>query len=370
MGPQGRQATIRALARAANVSPSTVSRALRGKKGVSAQTRERLLRMAREMGLKTLAAPGPGPQGERRADLFVDARSAPYMRDLALNPFYLSLIAGLYQSGQRLRVNLQMARLRNDAQLESAVRGILSRGEPGGVIWMGYNGRNAYEPWVERLAEAGVPVVLCDHYVPGLPCDAVLSDNVDGSHQMARHVAALGHRRVTIVELAVGSAAAWERVIGAQACFFSEGLGPDEVQVLKAPPTFEGGYALLPDVLRHGSTAVLCGNDQTALGLLRRAREMHVRVPGDLSIAGFDGTATSAITSPSLTTVHVDTERIAEETLRRLLLRKESAGGRPAAKAPAEDELQPAWTPVRTVVPVEVVARESTGPAPVRRWRL
>src|SRR5690606_22361880 len=97
-----RRPSIRALARRAQVSPSTVSRALRGKEGVSEETRSRLMRMASEMGLLK----GPPRRTDRWAHpapvlVLVDARTYPYMRNLAEFPFYMELISGLHESAEQ-----------------------------------------------------------------------------------------------------------------------------------------------------------------------------------------------------------------------------------------------------------------------------
>src|SRR5690606_19492949 len=159
------------------------------------------------------------------------------------------------------------------------------------------------EPWVSQFFQRGIAVVLCDHYVPDLPCDAVLSDNVSGAYEAATHVARLGHRRVSILGQDLPSTAAVERVKGALAGLVQAGVSPKEIQTIIAPPSFDGGYAVLDRALEFGATAVLCGNDTMALGVIRRAFELGVNIPGDLSVVGFGDIATSSKVRPALTIV-------------------------------------------------------------------
>ena len=126
--------SIRKLARAANVSPSTVSRALGGKEGVSPETRARLLEMAEAMGLAPTGGAGAESQGAERegkrrptkritATLLVDARSNPGMAQLSSEPFYMELVAGLYEGGVRYHVDLQLVQVEDDEGVEDAIGG-------------------------------------------------------------------------------------------------------------------------------------------------------------------------------------------------------------------------------------------------------
>lgn len=361
---QGRP-SLRKLARLANVSPSTVSRALSGKEGVSPETRARVLVLAQEMGLVARDAVIGRPQKERSDDLnggdgraqritaalIIDSRSNPGLAQLVTEPFYTELVAGLYEGGRRYHADLQLVTVDSEGDLADAIER-----EVDGVIWLGYNPIEGFEPWISRFFQRGIAVVLCDHYVPDLPCDAVLSDNVGGAYQAATYVARLGHRRVSILGQDLPSTAAVERVKGALAGLVQSGISPQEIQIIIAPPSFDGGYATLDRALEFGATAVLCGNDTMALGVIRRAFELGVNIPGDLSVVGFDDIATSSKVTPALTTVRVDKLRLGIETVRRLrlaIVEKKQLGIEwpPGSKGGA----------VRSLVPTRLIERESTG---------
>src|SRR5690606_24948724 len=203
-----------------------------------------------------------GLRGTIAATLIVDARSNPIMAELDSEPFYMELVAGLYEGGSRYRADLSLMSVTTDEDVDHAVARATD-----GVIWLGYHRAEGYSPWVAQLKARGIPVILCDHYVADLACDAVLSDNVGGAYQAAQYLAQLGHRKVSILGQDLPSVAAIERTRGAVAGLVQGGLSPHDIQVVVAAPSFDGGYAALDQVLAFGATAVLCGNDMMALGV-------------------------------------------------------------------------------------------------------
>lgn len=356
--------SIRKLAKAANVSPSTVSRALAGREGVSPQTRARLMEMAREMGLVPAGSLADGRAGEREkgrgfkrritATLLIDARANRGLAEFATEPFFAELVAGLYEGGARYRVDLQLARADDEEGVDEAIHRTADA-----LVWLGYDRYEGYRPWLATLTGQKTAVVLCDHCVADLPFDAVLSDNVGGAYQAAQYVASLGHRRVGIIGQDLLSVAAIERTRGSLAGLIQGGVLPEDILVVSAPPSFQGGYEALDRMLEFGATAVLCGNDTMALGVIRRAAERGVPVPGELSVVGFDDISTSANVTPALTTVRVDRRLLGMETIRRLrlLVAEREMGIRLPGSL--------AGTAVRTLIPTRLVRRESTGVAVV-----
>jgi len=358
----------------ADVSPSTVSRALSGKEGVSEATRAHILRLAEKTGLIANGDPDRGGTqtndwvGERigvyadlgrdvAVTLLVDARGNPCLTDLTESTFFMEIIGGLSAAARDFGAALHVARVDEDGDLGAAFGKMeAGPGRSNGVIWLGYQPAASYQPWIGALEKRETPVVLCDHHVAELACDAVLSDNVGGSLAAATHVAELGHSRVAILQQALPSIASVLRTRGFRAGLLDYGVSPSDIAVVEAPPSFEGGYDVADALLDGGFTAVLCGNDVMAIGVLRRARERGVDVPGEISVSGFDDIATSAQISPTLTTVRVDKWAIGYESVRRLLVR--ILEQRTGIRRPSDSG---GSTSIRSVVPTELIVRESTG---------
>lgn len=241
---KSRRPSVRGLARMADVSPSTVSRALSGKEGVSEATRAHILRLAQQTGLigngaserigaqlgervGERAGAAGNPDHDVAITVLVDARGNPCLADLTESAFFMELIGGLSAAGRDYGATLHVARVDADADLDAAFAKMgPGNGRPGGsdgVIWLGYQRSASYRPWFDDLAMRETPVVLCDHHVAELGCDAVLSDNIGGSMAIASYVAGLGHQRVAILQQELPSVASALRTRGFRAGLLERG---------------------------------------------------------------------------------------------------------------------------------------------------
>ncbi|WP_030770367.1 LacI family DNA-binding transcriptional regulator [Streptomyces sp. NRRL F-2664] len=167
----------------------------------------------------------------------------------------------------------------------------------------------------------------------------------DGMRQITEHLLALGHRRFLHLASAVDS---WTFTTRAQA--LGALLGPGtELRTVRSPLTVHGARTAMETALAdpHGRpTALVCDDDILAAGACKAARRLGLRVPEDLSVTGFDDLALATAVEPELTTVHLPAERVGEQGMTALLAVLE---GTP-------------WT--APDIPVTLVMRESTGPAP------
>ncbi|MCD6352349.1 MAG: substrate-binding domain-containing protein, partial [Armatimonadetes bacterium] len=180
----------------------------------------------------------------------------------------------------------------------------------------------------------------------------VRADEHRAGYLLTRHLLELGHQRITFIgpPPATGSGT---RQAGYVQAMQEAGLEPSLVETYPAPaPARQAAADLLSQPDR--STALIAFNDYMALGVLRAAAEANLKVPADVSVAGFDNLISSAFYCPPLTTVDLETEEIAVRAVEILLRSLQSGGGE------AEDVGDKAQ--VVTLAPTLVV-RESTGKA-------
>lgn len=323
-------ATIRHVARAAGVSPSTVSRALARTDLVSPATRDRVLRAAAQLGY----------QPSRAARALVTGRTGNLgmiVPDLA-NPFFPGVVKGMQARVHAAEHAVFVADSDEDAAAELGLARSLAKQVDGLVLCS----PRIPEDEIRALAEL-ITLVLMNRTVEGIA--AVTVDNGDGMRQAIGHLAALGHRCVAHVAGPHTSWSAMERVRGLRSA--ASAAGVELVEVGTYPPRFESGVAAADLVLAAGATAVVAYNDVVALGLLNRFSDRRVDVPDRISVVGCDDIAMAAMAKPSLTTVAVPQER-AGRAAADLLLR-------------VLDE-HDAGADARVELPVQLMVRNSTGP--------
>ncbi len=218
------------------------------------------------------------------------------------NPFFAKVIAGVRESlGSEYQLLLSVTDAGEFPRAED-VRKLLAL-RPAGLL---VDAPNA--SFLEDLSVAG-PLVILD--APGLEAYApsVNLDVAHGARELAAHLAASGHKRVAYVDSVTGTATFEVR----RAAFLDEanscGISVADAHIIST--TIDVGAAAAafaaawPDWQRAGVTAVVCGTDTHAYGVLQEARVAGVRIPEELAVAGFDDLPYSATSNPSLTSVHL-----------------------------------------------------------------
>lgn len=287
-------ATISDIARAANVSISTVSRALNGKGRVSAATREKVRKVAQELGYRQEYAPR-GSIGI----LFPSRLSAAIGESF----FYGLIMEGAEETFRRWNFTTSFSTLRDPA---NDLRRVSESWRHDGYLLMG---GDLPQPFVRALKETGVPLVLIDCELPELSVDAVVIDNIGGIGQATYHLAELGHRRIGYIGGPQSHPSLAQRYAGFIAAMQSAGLDVDPHMVENSDdPSFLGarvGYEGYKKIRARGAkpTAIVCANDYVAQGVIEAAVEIGLKVPHDLSVVGFDDVKTHF--GPPLTTVRV-----------------------------------------------------------------
>jgi DNA-binding LacI/PurR family transcriptional regulator len=364
-----RAPTIGDVARLAGVSHQTVSRVVNDLPGVRPATRGRVLDAVSHLGYRPNAM-ARALAGRRPRVVGVVCVGTVHYGPAAI---LRGVQSAARDAGYGVRI-VTVEDLGHDA-LTTALGALAHQPVAGAVVL-------APQPALGAVSQRQPPrdlAVIATTATPrgGLPSVAV--DQPAGARLAVRHLLELGHRRVWHLSGPVDLSEARGRVEGWRAALADAGVA--------APPLLAGdwsarsGYqagAHVADVIaREGPgavTAVFAGNDQMALGLVRACYERGVRVPGDVSIVGFDDIPEAGFMSPPLTTVRQDFDAVGRRSVAALLRLVEPASraGEPAELgAPGEPgapgELGASGEPGELgerVAPVLVV-RRSTGPAPV-----
>ncbi|MER5495410.1 LacI family DNA-binding transcriptional regulator [Streptomyces sp. NPDC002490] len=325
------------VARLAGVSQPTVSRSLRGDPRVAPGTRERVLAAAAALNYI------PSEAG-RSLSTRATKRIGVVVTDLT-NPFYPQLVAPLHDELERLGYRMMLFTERSEDAV--AMERLLDQSIDGVVLTTATTDSMLSGELIRR----GLPFVFLNREDDSERADAAVADNVAGARLVAAELARLGHRRIAGIFGAANTSTGRDRELGFRLALAEAGVGLPETHVRRGPFEFATGRDALAQLLAAGPapTAVFCGNDVIAIGVLDAALKTGLRVPADLTVIGFDDIPMASWASFELTTVGHDMHAMAR-TAARLLVR------RIAGVDTAGTE--------RVVFPAEMILRHTHGPAP------
>ncbi len=290
--------TSRDVARLAGVSQPTVSRALRGDPRVSEET-VRKVRMAAE------ALNYVPSEAGRSLSTRVTRRIGVLVTDLT-NPFYPHLVAPLHDELEAQGYRMMLFTERSDAP---AAAEQLVDGSIDGIVLATSTLDSALPAELNRR---GLPFVYLNR--EGMaPADAVVVDNRAGGALAARQLIASGHRHIGGIFGPDNTSTGRDRELGFRQALADAGIALRPAHVRYGPFEFETGLTALPDLLAASPapTALFCGNDVVAIGVLDAATRLGIEVPERLTVIGFDDIPMAAWARFQLTTVRHDLHRMA-----------------------------------------------------------
>jgi len=173
-----------------------------------------------------------------------------------------------------------------------------------------------------------IPLVLVD-VVPARPnVRSIRIDYLTGIQQAVQHLAALRHRRIAFISGPRKLRSAVAREEAFEQSMTEIGLRPDPRLIVEGDHTLEGGHQACAGLLSgpRRPSAILCSNDLTAMGVMRRAFELGIPIPKDLSVVGFDDIRLAQFCLPPLTTVQMSQAELARLALQALLAEAEKEG--------------------------------------------
>jgi LacI family transcriptional regulator len=318
--PRRKRATIRDVGRAARVSHQTVSRVINGETCIAPDTRAKVER--------AIAALGFRPSHIARSLVSRSTKTIGLVMGDVASPFFPDLVRGAEDVLSEAGYCLILSNSSRDPRRELRnVRHLLERNTDGLILGAPQSAPDELRDLAERAA---VPMVFLNRDVKGPHVASVWIDWRAATTAVVKYLTDLGHRRVGLVvpsreEIRFANREDWYRWALGRA-----DLVPDPPLILHEPITIEGGYRAGQRLLGQPDrpTAAICHSDVMAIGLLQACRDLGVRVPGDLSVVGWDDVPYASLVTPALTTVRVPRYVLGQAAARRLL---DLIAGRPAA---------------------------------------
>ncbi len=347
MARDDRTVTIRDVARAANVSISTVSHVLSGKRPTSGATRKRVEDVIKRLGYRP----------NRVAQSLVWRR--PFALGLIIpditNPYFPAFALGAEDRVRQRGYTLVLGNSEYNAERELSYLELVRSQQLAGAIYCLGDEMSPIVPEIQRAVDDGLALVLVHSPMSTVP--TVCADNRQGGRLAAEHILALGHNEIGIISALPLDEGMADREAGFLDVLLERGRAVDRTSVptMYGNHQIEGGRLATVELLEHAPnlTAIFVLNDSMALGALEAARSTGRRVPQDISIIGFDDIPFAALANPPLTTVGQPIRQLGEQAAD-LLLQVIEEGLTPVSSSERPNVL----------LPNELIVRGSTAPPP------
>jgi DNA-binding LacI/PurR family transcriptional regulator len=286
--------SIKDIAKNAGVSHSTVSRALRDSPLISLETRQRIQRIAREMDYT--------PSAIARSLVTRRTNTIGLVVTTISDPFIAEVVRGVEETALNNDYSIILCNCNAEPERELASVRTLQEKRVDAIIVTASRVGSLYVP---RLEELNIPIVLINNQQAGHYLHSVSTDNFAGGRLAGEHLLSLGHRRIAYLGVAPDAHASIERLEGCRAVLQEHGLDIHDDWLLPANGRADGGKAGVARLLQCAirPTAIFCYNDMTAIGALQALKAAGLRVPGDISLIGYDDIAFTVFVDPPLTTI-------------------------------------------------------------------
>ena len=301
---------IREIAKRAKVSTATVSRTINRLPSVKPHLAKRVMKVINELGYF--------PNTQARALVSGRSRIFGLIVSEITNPFFPEIVHVFEDVAVQHNYEILMTSTVHDPErMRNAVRRLLEhRVEGVAVMTFGME-----ESLLDDLRLRNVPMVFVDVGPPRPRINNIRIDYLHGIRQAVQHLAAMRHKKIAFIAGPLALKSARARKDAFVESMDEIGLEVDPHFLVEGDHTLEGGqeaFAKLLD-LRAMPTAILCSNDMTAIGVMRKSYERKIGIPGELSVVGFDNIRLSQYLLPPLTTIEMSQAELGRLAFRALL---------------------------------------------------
>ncbi|AWW28753.1 LacI family transcriptional regulator [Echinicola strongylocentroti] len=292
-----RPSTITDIAKALNIAASTVSRALHDSPSISKETKQAVIKMAKQMDYQ--------PNMLAVSLLSKRTKTIGVIVPEITSYFFSTVISGVQDMVNEAGYKLVICQSNESFEEEQKLIETLALNRVDGFL-ISPASKTMKFPHLERLRSSGVPVVVFDRDCPGFDADRVLVDDFDGAFQAVEYLIKTGCRRIAHIAGPKNLTTCQHRMDGYTKALQKHQMAVDEslVQWVEGFTSEDGEEAakkLLENPVRPD--AIFAINDAVAIGAMSIIREMGLTIPADISIVGFDDEPYSKYFHPSLTSV-------------------------------------------------------------------
>lgn len=289
------QVTIKDIARILNISPSTVSRALKNHPDISKATRIKVQDLAREMRYK----PNAVARSLRKSKTNVIGVIVPQV----VHHFFSSVISGIEEFSSYSKYNVLMCQSGESAQKEiDNIETLIGSRVDGIIISKTKNTENC-TPF-DIILQSEIPLVFFDRTCPEIETDAVVIDDFKAAYEATEYLIKNGKKQIAHYAGPENLNISMQRLEGYQTALEDNGLEPRDDLVFRCDD-FDAGREMTEQLIRENKLpdAIFAVNDSTAAGVINALKKNGVQIPQEVAVIGFTNSPLSVITDPALTTV-------------------------------------------------------------------
>lgn len=311
--------TIKDIAKICGVGVSTVSRAINNHPDINPETKEKIMNTIREYGY----VPNDSARNLKRAD----AKAIAVLVKGIANPFFTSMITVIEQECKKRHYSMELSHIEADEDEVDVAQKVVKEKRLRGIIFLG----GLFSHSEEKLKKLSVPFVFSTagsipEHISRKQYSSISVDDRRESAKMVEYLIGQGHTKIAIlVAEALEESVGRLRLDGYCDALKSHGIEVNPRLICQTRDdlshfSMENGYLSAKKLLERGEafTALYAVADALAIGALRALYEAGLRVPQDISLAGYDGIDMACYTVPSLTTIRQPVEEMAKDTTRLL----------------------------------------------------
>lgn len=286
--------TIKDIAKIANVSYATVSRALNGHKDVNEKTRKRIIGICEQIGYS--------PNAIARGLVTKNSNTIGLLLPDITNPFFPEVAWGVEDEVSKRGYNVFLCNTSWDLSREETYLKLLLEKRVEGIIIapVSDESKKLIDKYVDKL-----PVVLVGSSMEGGPYNFVVADNVKDAFLATEYLISLGHKKIAFIGGNEHTCTYRERLKGYKSALEEYGLGIDESLIRSGAFKRSSGYEITKIIIKENSvpTAIVAANDIVALGVIEAAEEFNLSIPDNMSLIGFDDIPYASLPKIRLTTI-------------------------------------------------------------------
>ena len=301
---------LRVLASKAGVSVNTASRAINDKPDINPLTKEKILRIAREIGyVPNASAVALRTQKTRTLGVIIADNN---------NPFYAEVLSGIEAEAKTNNYHIILTNTRRNYQEEENAIDLLLAKQVDGLLIAPVQEKNED---IYKLIDSKIPFVVVGRDYEDLSIDAVYSDELKGGYIATEYLIRKGFKNISYIGGYTYKSPARRRLEGYKKALTDYGIAIKENLIKIGDIDIKDGYNQTKDMFDQGINfqAIFAYNDMMAFGAVKAIKERGLEIPGDIGVVGYDNILFSSLVSPPLTTVNLKKDELGRESVRLLL---------------------------------------------------